>query len=288
MTFREARRWAEQRLEGLDNPLLEAELLIRHVMEWPFHELILHLDDGMPPGPMNIFMDLVERRRKREPLQHITGSVDFIDRTFSTGPEALVPRPETETLTLLFSRILYRPSALLDLGTGSGVIAVSLALAFPEASVVASDISQDALCLASKNRRAHGADNLLLLAGDLLAPFSPGARFDGIIANLPYIPTGEIGGLDAEVSKGDPRVALDGGPDGLDLIRKLVEEAPKHMSRGGVLALEMDPRQVRPVSMSMKKGSSFISVTVHDDLTGRPRFVTARKRDGGNLFYEDE
>lgn len=278
MRYREARVRAASELKDLEDPLLEAELLLRHVTGWSRHVLLMRLDSEIPPDRLSEYLELVDRRRKREPLQHLTGTVDFMGLEFHCGPGALVPRPETETLAWLFSEGLGNPSLIADVGTGSGVLAVTLALRFPECLIVGSDISIEALALASRNRLRHRAENLQLVAGDLLEPFISGrAVFDGMVANLPYVPSGEIQGLQPEVSKGDPRIALDGGPDGLRLVERLLDSAGSLLAGGGFLALELGTEQTGPVRDGMAAAGLWEDVSIEDDLTGRPRFVTARR-----------
>jgi release factor glutamine methyltransferase len=182
----------------------------------------------------------------------------------------------------VFSDGLVNPSLIADVGTGSGVLAVTLALRFPGCLIVGSDISMEALAIASGNRLRHQAENLELVAGDLLEPFMAGrAGFDGMVANLPYVPSREIQDLQPEVSEGDPRLALDGGPDGLRLVERFLGSAGSLLLGGGFLALELGTEQTGPVRDAMTAAGIWKDVSILDDLTGRPRFVTARKRDGG-------
>lgn len=281
MTFREAREWAEARLRPLEDPKLESELLLLHATGWRRHRMILNLDREIPPELLRLYRELVGRRTSREPLQHITGVVEFMGREFRAGPEALVPRPETETLTRISILGLNDPEYLLDAGTGSGVIAVSLALEFPRAAVIGLDVSPAALVLAGENRGIHGAFNLHLVAGDLTDPFMTAEGvFDGIVANLPYIPSTDIDGLQPEVRNGDPVLALDGGEDGLELVDRLLSSAPSLLKRNGLLALELDPRQTGQVYRRLTDDRKWTDAAIHDDLSGRPRFATARRMDG--------
>lgn len=276
MTLRQARRKAADTLSALEDPLLEAELMLRHVTGLPRHRLILELDRRMTPVEAEEYFGLVGRRAMREPLQHITGTVEFMGREFRAGSEALVPRPETETLTGVFMEHLREPRLLADAGTGSGVIAVTLALEYSKATVIGTDVSREALGLARTNRDMHGAKNLLLVCGDLLRHFSGVPCLDGIVANLPYLPSTCIDSLQPEVSVWDPRIALDGGPDGLDLVRRLLHQAPLVMRDGGILALELDPPQTETVG-ALLKDSGMGSAKVHRDLAGTPRFLTTIK-----------
>lgn len=285
MTFREAREWAEARLRPLEDPKLESELLLLHATGWRRHRMILNLDREIPPELLHLYRELVGRRTTREPLQHITGVVEFMGMEFRAGPGALVPRPETENLTGIFSRGLDDPEFLLDVGTGSGVIAVSLALEFPRAAVIGLDVSLVALGLAGENRGIHGALNLHLVAGDLTDPFMTAEGiFDGIVANLPYVPSPDIDELQPEVRNGDPVLALDGGEDGLKLVDRLLSSAPALLKRNGLLALELDPRQTGQVYRRLTGDGQWTAAAIHDDLAGRPRFATARRKTGDGGF----
>lgn len=279
MTFREAREWAQRQLGLLEDPKLEAELLLLHAMGWRRHRMVLNLDGEIPPERLHFYRELVGRRGAREPLQHITGVVEFMGREFRAGPAALVPRPETETLTEIFSRDLSEPEYLLDVGTGSGVIAISLALEFPRAVVIGMDVSLSALRLARENRGIHRALNFHLVAGDMTDPLMAAAGiFDGVVANLPYIPSQEIEKLQPEVRKGDPFIALDGGEDGLKLVNRLLSSAPLLLKRNGLLALELDPVQTGSVYRKLTDERRWTAAAIHDDLAGRPRFATARRK----------
>jgi release factor glutamine methyltransferase len=220
---------------------------------------------------------MVAARRRRTPLQHIIGSVEFVGRDFASGPQAMVPRPETESLYRTFVSLLpERPSLLMDLGTGCGVLGVSLALRYPQALVVGVDISRDAAGLARGNAVSLGAFGFRLVISDLTAAFTAPAPFDGIVANLPYIPSDVVPGLQPEVRNGDPLLALDGGPDGLDLVRRALEEAPALLRPGGALALELGEDQCGEVAEMIRRYTGWEAV-VHPDLSGRPRIVTSRK-----------
>ncbi len=274
MTLRNAREWAEIQLKDLESPELESELLLRHVTGLSRHELILGMEEEMEQAILREFRQLVERRRKREPLQYITGSVEFMDHDFICRPGALIPRPETEILYQIFRDLLSDPEALIDVGTGSGVLAICLAHEFPGALIAASDVSKDALSVTEENIAMHGSSNASSIRGDLLAPFGSGTA-DGIIANLPYIPSAEIPGLQPEVRLGDPEIALDGGEDGLELVRMLLTDSHRVLKGKGVLALELDPDQVGTVREMLISSGAYRSIETHEDLTGRTRFITA-------------
>lgn len=279
MLVQDASRWAVNELANLESPRLEVDILLCHLMKWERHSLYLHYCTELDPVDLESFQRMIIRRRNREPLQHITGVMEFLGKEFITGPDALVPRPETETLAELFiGRLPAKPRLLLDTGTGSGILAASLALRYPSALVIGSDISRAALTIAKHNMIRHGIDNVDLVEADLLKPFRTGtARFDGIIANLPYIPSTEIDTLEPEVCFGDPRIALDGGIDGLDLVRILLEEVPYLLQKNGVLALELTSNQVPAVAEHISNDDNWCCVECGNDLTGRKRVVLANR-----------
>lgn len=287
MRVQDASRWAMNELVELESPRLEADILLCHLMKWERHSLYLHYSTEMSSTDMENFRKMINRRKNREPLQHITGVTEFLGREFIAGPDALVPRPETETLAELFiSRLPEKPRLLLDAGTGSGILAASLALEYPSALVIGSDISRAALIIAAQNMIRHGIKNVQLVEADLLKPFRTGAaRFDGVIANLPYIPSLEIDTLEPEVRFGDPRIALDGGSNGLDLVRILLEEVPSLLKKNGVLALELASDQVPTVAERLSKDKNWCCVEYGNDLTGRKRVVLAELAELGSNLY---
>ncbi len=277
LTVLQACRWAEAELVELESPRLEAELLLCDLMNWKRHELYLNHECDLCESCLDKYRDAVHRRKKREPLQHITGKVDFLGRSFIAGPGALIARPETEYLTELFISELSEPGYILDVGTGSGVIAVSIALAYPAALVIGTDISREALMLSRRNKELFNARNLVLIRTDMIKAFRQDTRiFDGIVANLPYIPSDQIGDLEPEVRDGDPLIALDGGDSGLELVLSLTASAPAVLRKGGFLALELDREQVETVTKILEKDPLWEDVRAFSDLAGQPRIVTAR------------
>ena len=221
----------------------------------------------------------MERRIKGEPLQHIIGNWDFFGRTFLVGPGALIPRPETE---LLVEKVLeFSPPKdpfILDTGTGSGVIGITLALEIPGSTVVGTDVSPEAIKLASRNARLHGTDNfypvICHLANAVRHPL------DLIAANLPYIPTGDIKSLPSVVRDHDPGIALDGGENGISLILELVRNASRLLKPGGLIILETGSDQETSVP-SLFEEEIWESVETHRDLAGNHRFVTAIRSNSG-------
>ncbi|MCK5116032.1 MAG: peptide chain release factor N(5)-glutamine methyltransferase [Candidatus Aegiribacteria sp.] len=277
LTVLEACRWAEAELVELESPRLEAELLLCDLMNWKRHELYLNHECDLQETCLGKYRKAVHRRMNREPIQHITKSVDFLGRSFVAGPGALIARPETEYLTELFINELSEPEYILDVGTGSGVIAVSIALAYPAALVIGTDVSREALILSRRNKELFNARNLVLIRADMIKAFRQDVRiFDGIVANLPYIPSDQIPDLEPEVRDGDPLIALDGGDSGLELVLSLTASAPAVLRKGGFLALELDREQVKTVSETLEEDPLWEDVRAFSDHTGRPRVVTAR------------
>ena len=257
---------------GVENPRLNAEHLLAHALGLKRMELYLQFDRALTEAERAPLRDLVKRRGAREPLQHVLGTAEFHGRTFLSDKRALVPRPETEQLVELALEFAKNKSAatLLDIGTGSGVIALTIALEIPSATVHASDLSPDALALAAENAARHALnDRLAFHPADLLPPGN--TKFDLIIANLPYIPSDEIPSLSPEV-RHDPRTALDGGPDGLDLIRRLIDTAPDRLAPGGALLLEIGLGQADAVN-TLLSARKFRDISVRPDYQNIPRFA---------------
>lgn len=258
--------------QGVESPRLNAEHLLAHVMGRA-KRLDLYLEFDRPLGEKERapLRELVRLRAEGRPLQHLLGTVDFLGHIFKTDSRALIPRPETEQLVVeLIRRGL--PSRILDVGTGSGVIAVSLALSHPQASVCACDISPEALSLAAENVAAHDLENrVLLVESDLLSAAK--GPWDLIVANLPYIPSEQISELSREV-RHDPPLALDGGPDGLALISRLASEATTALSPGGLLALEIGHDQAGQ-TRNLLQAKNYRDISTLPDYQGVQRFVLA-------------
>jgi release factor glutamine methyltransferase len=218
--------------KGVESPRLQAELLLAHVLELPRMQLYLKFERELSPAELQRARELVRRRGQREPLQLITGSTSFCGLEIAVNRHTLIPRPETELLAEQGWQFLNslgsseaQPPTALDFGTGSGCVAIALAVKCPVAQVCAVDVSAKALHLAGENVARHGvSERVRLCQGDGFTAVHPAARFDLIIGNPPYIPTAEIDKLEPEVQHHDPRPALDGGPDGLDFYRRLAAE----------------------------------------------------------------
>jgi release factor glutamine methyltransferase len=222
---------------------------------------------------------MVVRRRRREPVAYILGRREFYGRSFKVDSRVLVPRPDTEILVeiaLRETRDRDLHVRALDLCTGSGCVAITLAKERPTSSFVAVDVSADALAVARENALRLGAYNVTFAHGSLFEPVQ-NARFDLITANPPYVTTAEIQTLDADVRDHEPHLALDGGADGLDLVRAIVAAAPTHLERGGVLAMEIGADQ-GPATAALFEARGFEGVRVEKDYGKRDRVVVGRAR----------
>ena len=260
----------------IENPRLNAEHLLAHVLGRKRIELYLEFERALLEPELTPLREMVRRRGAREPLQHLLGTVEFYGRTFSCDKRALVPRPETEQLVeLLISRFKSEisHSRMIDVGTGSGVIALSLAAEFPEAQVVGTDISEDALMLARENAERLGlADRVRFQRSNLLENVQPG--FDLIAANLPYVSTEYRRNLSREVLH-DPEVAVFAGACGDELLQELIARAPSWLQPGGILALEIGIGQSEALILALAE-KNYRDIFDEKDYSGVTRFLFAR------------
>jgi release factor glutamine methyltransferase len=257
---------------GVDSPRLHSELLLAHVLKLPRLQLYLNHDRPVPEPELGAVRALVQRRAKREPLQHLVGSTSFCGLEIAVSPAALIPRPETETLAEL--ALAAEPEAL-DFGTGTGCVAIALAAPCPAARVHALDVSEAALALARANAERHGLGaRVRFHHGDGFRALPAELRFDLLVSNPPYIPTADIAALQPEVRDFDPRCALDGGADGLDFYRLLANDASAWLKPGGGFFAEFGDGQAESVTR-LFTDAGWTRVAVHRDLDGRPRVVEA-------------
>ena len=262
------------RKHNVESPRLNAEHLLAHVLGRQRIELYLEFERELRESELAPLRDLVKRRGAGEPLQHLLGTVEFCGHTFVCDNRALVPRPETEELVeFLKSEIQNPKSEILDVGTGSGVIALSLAAEFPEAEVIGTDISEDALGLARENAQRLGlSDRVRFLRSNLLENVE--RSFDLIAANLPYISTQQRHTLSREVLR-DPDVALFAGASGDELVRELVGQAPLRLRPGGILALEIGAGQSEALLSALAE-KNYRDIWTEKDYSGVTRFLFAR------------
>ena len=259
--------------KGVDAPRLTAELLLAQALGCDRVRLYLDFDKPLGDEELARYRELVKRRAGGEPTAYLTGAREFFGHRLAVDARVLIPRPETEQLAELGLAALPAGGAALDLGTGSGALAIALSLGRPGAAVTAVDLSPEALEVARANATALGAA-VTFLAGDLYAPLPPEQRFDVIVSNPPYLPTGELAGLQREVQR-EPRLALDGGADGLDLLRRVVAGAPARLATGGLLLLEMHESHLESLP-ALCLAAGFASAEVRRDLAGLPRLTMAR------------
>ncbi len=267
--------------KGVESPRLQAELLLAHVLQLPRMKLYLNFERMLAPAEVDTLRDMVKRRGQREPLQHIVGSTSFCGFEIAVTRHVLVPRPETEILAELgwgfLSTLNSHPATCLDFGTGSGCLAIAIAAKCPPARVTALEVSAEALTIARQNLARHGlAERVLLVRGDGFAGLPAGASFDLIVSNPPYIPSAEIATLEPEVRDFDPRGALDGGPDGLDFMRRLAIEAGAFLATGGRLMLEFGDGQA-DAARELFARQNWIVDSIKEDYSQRARFLIARR-----------
>jgi release factor glutamine methyltransferase len=266
---------SQLREQGVESPRLDAELLLAHVLDVNRAALFTWPERRLTPKELTGFRDLVGRRAAREPLAYIVGHREFYGLDFCVDSRALVPRPETEMLVehvLRLAQKMDRVIQIADVGSGSGAIVISIAVRLPRATLYALDDSEGALALTAENARRHGvADRVHCVQGDLLEPLP--VRVDVITANLPYVSTEDWHQLPAEIRDYEPRAALDGGADGLDLIRRMLAAAPGHLQPGGVVLLEIGAGQARSVTKLARAHFPSAEVEVFPDYAGLDRLV---------------
>ena len=240
--------------KGVENPRLEAEWMLCEALSLDRVGLYLNFDKPLSESELAAYRGMVARRGKREPLQYILGSQEFMGLDFQVSPAVLIPRHDTEVLVSEGVKRGATARSILDIGAGSGCVAIALAKALPEAEVCAVDISGEALAVARGNAEKNGAA-VQFFQGSLLEPFAD-RHFDMILSNPPYIPKAELATLQQEVRGFEPLGALDGGADGLDFYRAIVSRAPAHLKAGGWLLFEVGAGQA-PEVLEMLRGGGF-------------------------------
>ena len=275
-TVRDALVWATGWLEAAANesPRLDAEILLRHLLEWERTRFFVGLNDPLPVALVQEYQSLLAHRIAGVPVAYLVGEREFMGLPFAVGPGVLVPRPETEDLVeWLVARIQAEPRwqrrvQIVDVGTGSGAIALALASVLPAAQVVGVDFSPQALSYARQNRANLGLiERVSLVRGDLLGPIG---AVDVIAANLPYL---RLDQLHAGIAQ-EPAEALFAGADGLDLYRDLLPQAARLLRSPSILAMEIDPEQSVAMAAICRAAFPHAMITVHRDLAGRDRFVS--------------
>lgn len=266
--------------KGVESPRLQIELMLGHVLKVPRLKLYLNFERALNESELSCVREMVKRRASREPLQHILGSTSFCGLEIKCSRSALVPRPETELLAergwQFLSTLNPRPSTALDFGTGTGCIAIALANKAPQAAIHAIDISTEALALARENvAKSNCTDRITFHEGDGFAALPNGLQFDLIVSNPPYIAAEEISTLQQEVRDFDPRLALDGGADGLDFYRRIAKEAACFLKAGGRLMAEFGDGQAEDVK-KIFSDENWIVEEIVADYSSHARILIAR------------
>lgn len=268
----------------VDSPRLQAELLLAHVLRLPRMQLYLNFERALTGTELDSYRELIARRGKREPLQLLIGSTSFCGLEIEVNGHTLIPRPETELLAEQGWTFLNRtpaaadpPPTVLDFGTGTGCLAVTLAVRCPSAQVWALDCSAEALAVASRNAARHGvSERIHFVQGNALSALGSEAPFTLIISNPPYIPSGELPTLQPEVRDFEPHQALDGGADGLDFYRRLAAEAGARLKPSGKIMVEFGDGQSEPLR-ELFASQKWIVEEILEDYTQRSRILVARK-----------
>ncbi len=277
-SVREVIQRTHQALEkiGIPDARLEAEVMVMNVMRMPRQDLFAHQEDEATVQHEQDIGGILERRRTREPMAYILGYREFYGISLLVNADVLIPRPETESMVehALFMSIMGMESSQLviaDVGTGTGAIAINLAIHLPAARIYAVDVTDPVLNVASYNIRSHNvSDRVTLCQGDLLEPVPE--PVDLVVANLPYIPTGRIPTLQPEV-QWEPKAALDGGGDGLDLVRRLLAQAATRLKEQGIILLELDPEQMTAATEIARQHFPDASISVEQDLARQDRIL---------------
>lgn len=280
---------------GIPDRRLDAELLLAHALGCKRIDLYTRHEKILKEKDRTRFKELIRRRVRREPLQYILGETEFYGLKFKVTPEVLIPRPETELLVEETIKIVGAPLGapqtsgaassaptnheILEIGTGSGCIAVTLAKHLPEASIVATDISKQALEVARENARRHDVEGRIELILADIAPWkrfaAEGRTFDSILSNPPYIPTGEFSKLQPEVRDFEPRRALDGGADGLDFYRSILQDAVKFLKPGASLLFEIGEDQGEKIRQMIAE-AGLREIQIKKDLNRKDRLALGR------------
>ena len=268
--------------KGIPDARLDAEYIISHGLQMKSRmDIYLNFEKPLTEAELDVLRQMVARRANREPLQHIIGDTSFRGFIIKCDPRALIPRPETESLVDMAKEALkgIENPFIVEVGTGTAAISIACAKEIAGAKVLATDISEDALSLARENAEANGLGETLAFAkGDLLDAVTATDKIDCLIANLPYIPDGEKGKLQPEVDKFDPALALYGGPDGLTLVRKLLQQTEGKLSAGAPILLEIGSEQAEFLKNEAANYPWLEFSGIHKDYCGNVRFVSYKNK----------
>jgi release factor glutamine methyltransferase len=268
------------RAAGIDSARLDVEVLMCHALGFGKSQLYLSLDEQLDDAVKDQFDIFLMRRLRREPVAYIIRCQEFWSLDFRVTPDVLIPRPETERLVEIALNCAGAfdgglPLRILDIGTGSGAIAVSLAKELPQAQLWATDVSSAALEVARHNAACHRVAERIQFAGSDLFDSVRESGFHLIVSNPPYVRRGEIANLTPEVSRWEPRSALDGGADGLDYYRGIIREANRHLLPGGALIMEIGADLGRPVAQLLSDAGNYTAPKIYQDYACRDRVVVA-------------
>jgi release factor glutamine methyltransferase len=275
--------------KGVESPRLQSELILAHALRLPRLQLYLNFERSLSPAEVDAMREMVKRRGQREPLQHILGTASFLGLEIKVNARVLIPRPETELLAeralAFLAGFEAGPSlpeasgpVVFDYGTGSGCLAIALAVKCPVAKVVAGDISDEALDLARANAARHGVSGRTeFISSDGFSGVPPGVDFDLVVANPPYIASAEIATLQPEVRDYDPRLALDGGADGLNFYRRLAVEGLEYLRPRGRLMVEFGEGQAGAIGQLLH-AHNWVVESVERDYNQQERILVARRQ----------
>lgn len=266
--------------KGIESARLDGELLLAHALGWRRIDLYAHYDHVPSGEGLARFREMVKERGRRVPTRYLTGTCEFYSIPLAVTPAVLIPRPETELLVERALALLPGDSAtrVADLGTGSGAIAIAVAAHRPLARVVATDVSPEALAVARANAERHGlAGAIEFRQGAWFAALEPGTLFDAVLSNPPYVAAADLAAAMPEVRDHEPRLALDGGADGLDALRQVVAGAAAWLRPGGWLIVEIGAGQAQRVIRLATEAGLYEAVQVAPDYAGIPRIASMKK-----------
>jgi release factor glutamine methyltransferase len=275
------------REKGADNPRLDAEVLLAHARGCKRIELYTAFEDVAPDAVRDKFRSLVKERAAGKPVAYLVGQREFFSLPFEVTPDVLIPRPETELVVVRALDIAKewaaagrKDLAIADVGTGSGILAVTLARHLPQSRATAIDVSPAALAVAQRNAARHGAsERIAWIEGDVLAAVPPAPAFDLIVSNPPYVKTAELADLADDVRRYEPALALDGGVEGTSVIERLLPQAADRLKPGGWLLMEIGPTIADRVQQLVDATPGLERDATLKDIAGLPRVVQARRRE---------
>jgi release factor glutamine methyltransferase len=272
-------QWAVKKLKqrGFETPRLDAEVLLAHAMKIDRLQLYLAFEDTVDKDSELYYRSMIAERLAYRPVSYLIGNKEFMSLDFIVNEDVLIPRPETEILVEMVCRQGKAGSRVLELGTGSGAIAVSLARCNLDWYIVATDLSMEAILVAQENARLHDViDRISFVQGDLFSAFSRYSEFDWVVSNPPYIPTRDLADLPPGIRQYEPILALDGGPDGLSVIRRVISEAYTVLKPGGQLAIEIGYGQSDEVQNLAYETGKYSDFSIIKDYSGIPRVFCCR------------